>query len=1664
MDQNDYPVGLGNLPSQGYGLATCMFVNDGNHYPTGTYTLTFDGAGTVDIVNFTGPVQVFSQNGGLGTPFNVNIPTALSGGIVVAITSSDPADYVRNIRLVMPGLESTYQTQPFNPQYLSTLQGFSYLRFGSIGVNNASWNEEVGMTWADETPVTYRTQAKTTGESVEYMVDLCNELHENMWVNMPVGSDSTYLTNFATYVKDNLDPGLKVYVEYGNEVWNSGYTAEWNYVSAYATANSLTTQQATADLTANCWNIWRQVFTGQTSRMVRVLATQFDAPFQLNPEIARLVATSSPSDPNHGFDIISEAPYFGPNTSSFNSQTTVQQIEAAGIADLNGPWSQNLRNAMQNIENWEVQLNQQIPVIMYEGGWDLSFPNVSSVPWENAFLAAQTDPGMFQVTTAFLTDLANAGVTGINYTTLAATPNQWGEFGSIIYIGEPSSETPKYNALVSFINSPSLVLTGFPVEDTAGAVEKVTVTAYGPNGSGINSGYTGTVTFSSSDPQASLPSAYTFTAADAGVHTFTIALKTAGYQSITVSDTTNGLSLTQSNILVNPAGASILAITGFPATVTAGAANNFTVTAYDPYGNVATGYLGTIAFSSSDSQAGLPANYTFTSGNAGTHTFTATLNTVGTQTIYATDTVTATVKGSATATVSTTATAAFVKSDTTTEGNWEGIYGTQGYDLASDAVSLPSYATVTLPGQTPYTWASSSSATPALETPGSTNRVAACWDASSSFAIAVNLNDGQAHDIALYALDWNVLGRSEQIQISSAATGAILSTQTISNFSSGVYLQWNVTGDVVITVTREASPNAVISGLFFDPSSSAASQSTASQLTVSAPTAVTAGSPFSVTVTAKTSNGNVATGYTGTIAFSSSDSQAGLPANYTFTSGNAGTHTFTATLNTVGTQTIYATDTVTATVKGSATATVSSTSTATAAFVKSDTTTEGNWEGIYGTQGYDLASDAVSLPSYATVTLPGQTPYTWASSSSATPALETPGSTNRVAACWNASSSFAIAVNLNDGQAHDIALYALDWNVLGRSEQIQISSAATGAILSTQTISNFSSGVYLQWNVTGDVVITVTREAGPNAVISGLFFDPSSRQPVAASQLTVSAPTAVTAGSPFSVTVTAKTSNGNVATGYTGTIAFSSSDSQAGLPANYTFTSGNAGTHTFTATLNTVGTQTIYATDTVTATVKGSATATVSTTATAAFVKSDTTTEGNWEGIYGTQGYDLASDAVSLPSYATVTLPGQTPYTWASSSSATPALETPGSTNRVAACWDASSSFAIAVNLNDGQAHDIALYALDWNVLGRSEQIQISSAATGAILSTQTISNFSSGVYLQWNVTGDVVITVTREAGPNAVISGLFFDPSSSAASQLTVSAPTAVTAGSPFSVTVTAKTSNGNVATGYLGTIAFSSSDSQACLPANFTLVAADHGTYTLPVRLKTAGTQYVPAIDTTTSSITGTQSGIVVQADGAQSLAVTGFPTPDVAGAGHVLTITAYDAFRNVATGYTGTVQLSSSDPQDTWPTPYTFSAAGAGTLGVLVWLKTAGVQSITATDTTDSSLTGTESNITVQPGAAESFKVTGCPNPDSAGVSHLVTVTAYDAYGNVATGYLGTVNFSSTDSAAGLPASYTFLASDNGSHVFSITLNTKGTRSITVTDSTDNISGSETGIIVQ
>jgi hypothetical protein len=293
-------------------------------------------------------------------------------------------------------------------------------------------------------------------------------------------------------------------------------------------------------------------------------------------------------------------------------------------------------------------------------------------------------------------------------------------------------------------------------------------------------------------------------------------------------------------------------------------------------------------------------------------------------------------------------------------------------------------------------------------------------------------------------------------------------------------------------------------------------------------------------------------------------------------------------------------------------------------------------------------------------------------------------------------------------------------------------------------------------------------------------------------------------------------------------------------------------------------------------------------------------------------------------------------------------------------------------------------------------------------------------------------------------------------------------TAGSTGSIRVTATDACGNRISSYLGTVHLTSSDAQAKLPADYTFTVADAGTHVFSanVILKTAGAQSVTATDTVTATIHGSQTGIVVNPAALNKLVVSGMTTPRTAGTTGSIRVTATDAYGNRIHGYLGTVHFASSDAKAKLPADFTFTATDAGTHVFSVTLKTAGTQSITATDTVTATIYGSQTGIVVNAAALSKLVVSGLTTPRTAGTAGSIRVTSTDAYGNRIHSYLGTIHFTSSDTKAGLPADYTFTAADAGTHVFSgtVILKTKGTQSVTAADkSNGSIHGSQTGIVV-
>jgi hypothetical protein len=327
-------------------------------------------------------------------------------------------------------------------------------------------------------------------------------------------------------------------------------------------------------------------------------------------------------------------------------------------------------------------------------------------------------------------------------------------------------------------------------------------------------------------------------------------------------------------------------------------------------------------------------------------------------------------------------------------------------------------------------------------------------------------------------------------------------------------------------------------------------------------------------------------------------------------------------------------------------------------FVGADSVSEGNWQAKYGADGYSIANGLQNLPAYASFTPQNQLNWTWSTSTSDPRALQVPNANGRAATTWFSQSAFSFDVNLTDGNSHQVAIYALDWDSQNRAETIQIVDANSGSVLDTHSIFNFTSGMYLVWNVTGHVKVNVTYTSGSNAVASAIFF-------------------------------------------------------------------GGAANSVVPATVS--------------------------------FVNADTTTEGNWVGKYGSNGYSIPVNATNVPSYATFTPQNQQTWTWTSASNDPRVLQSSSGAQAPATCWFSNSSFGFDVNFTDGKSHQFALYALDWDNRGRTETVQIVDANSGATLDTRTLANFNNGTFLVWNISGHVTVTVVATAGPNVVLSGAFF-------------------------------------------------------------------------------------------------------------------------------------------------------------------------------------------------------------------------------------------------------------------------------------------------------------------
>jgi hypothetical protein len=344
--------------------------------------------------------------------------------------------------------------------------------------------------------------------------------------------------------------------------------------------------------------------------------------------------------------------------------------------------------------------------------------------------------------------------------------------------------------------------------------------------------------------------------------------------------------------------------------------------------------------------------------------------------------------------------------------------------------------------------------------------------------------------------------------------------------------------------------------------------------------------------------------------------------------------------------------------------------------------------------------------------------------------------------------------------------------------------------------------------------------------------------------------------------------------------------------------------------------------------------------------------------------------------------------------------------------------------------------------------------------------SFTSGVGTAKGITlFNASTTTALTAKEGSAISGSSgnFTVSPAGAASFSVPTPSTQTAGAAFNVTITAKDSFGNTATGYAGSFPIiftgpltSPGGEAPKYPASVSFAA---GVGTASITIYDAGSTTLTAQE---SSISGTSASFTVNGLSTTSRFLLSTPSP-TAGKSFTETITAADTYGNTTTSYTGGHTLTFSGPAKApngtspkYPTTSTSFSSGVGNASITLY----DAQTTTLT-VTQSTISGTSASFTVAPTSAEEFGL-GTPATQTAGVAFNLTLTAKDEFGNVVTSYEGSkaVTFkgpgtSPAGNTPSYPSSITFAA---GVGTAPITLNDATTS--TAIEATQGSASDKTG----
>ncbi|MFE3836710.1 hypothetical protein [Pseudogemmobacter sonorensis] len=476
LDQDGWPL---RLPPELTGIATLVLTDlpaDAGGV-AGRYVLSHEGHGEIRLDGRAGVVSrapgriVFDYTPG-------------PGAVLVTLLEIDEADPIRAIRILREDREALFAAgEIFNPDWLARIEGARLLRFMDWMATNDST-----LSRAADRPRPGDYSWAREGVPVEIAVALANRLRAEPWLNIPHMAEDALVADMAAAVAEGLDPGLRAWVEYSNEVWNWQFAqaawaedlglARWGAKHAWVQYYALRAGQV--------MSIWSKALPAD--RLVRVVATQTG--WQgLEEDIlaAPHVLAEGLPPPAQGFDAYAVTGYVSGHLGSHErhpalmewlaqSRATAEKdaaergltgaeaeahvaahrfdlaIERAAAEILDGGVTGQPVDTLAQVTgeifpyHAEVAARHGLRLVMYEGGTHVVGlgPAVEDEELTAFFAALNYAPQMGEIYSGLLRGWAAATDAPFNAFVDVAAPGKWGSWGTLRHLHD---DNPRWRAL-----------------------------------------------------------------------------------------------------------------------------------------------------------------------------------------------------------------------------------------------------------------------------------------------------------------------------------------------------------------------------------------------------------------------------------------------------------------------------------------------------------------------------------------------------------------------------------------------------------------------------------------------------------------------------------------------------------------------------------------------------------------------------------------------------------------------------------------------------------------------------------------------------------------------------------------------------------------------------------------------------------------------------------------------------------------------------------------------------------------------------------------------------------------------------------------------------------------------------------------------------------------